>query len=363
MKFLEKVSKKYSPLYFLSSLGAAGITVAIWKLSDITSKSSILMFGEGFFYAMSIILFFFNLPFWISSLKKDYKLFDFHIPIDGNDTHFVRDGSPAKSTGWMAMPASLIMILNASFPVLPDLFGINMNDYAFYGFIIWLAAYAITFIIGFQIIFNTFVEKTDIGSFHFGLFLQPLTYGLLAIPGVSMASMLDPTSGTIALLLGLTSFTIGALIGTLSLIFIAQRFVEHGFPEPSVAPTSLLIMPSITVYTIFVLRLLHYMKHHNVEIPHTIMEIISLTGIGLMGVAATLGLLIVIAYFKYHIPFNPSWWSFVCPFVSLSVLSSVAYEMAGELPIFLYSSISALVYVSLVFLFVFGKTFNDVNRA
>lgn len=362
MKFLSKVHHNYTPLYFLSSLGAGGISVAFWKLSDITSKSTILVAGEAFFYILSIVLFLFNLPFWISAIKNQYKLFDFHIPINGNDTSFIKEGSPAKSTGWMAMPASLIMILNSSFPILPDIFGINMNDYAFYGFLVWLVAYAITFIIGFQIVFNTFVEKTDIGTFHFGLFLQPLTYGLLAIPGVAMSSMLEPTAGIISLLLGLTSFVVGGLIGSFSLIFIIQRFMEHGFPEPSVAPTSLLIMPSITVYTIFVLKLMHFLVHEKVIIPHSIIEIIALTGIGLMGVASTLGLLVILAYFKYHIPFNPSWWSFVCPFVALSVLSSVTYQMAGHLNIFLYSGIVAITFVSLVYLFVFGKTYNSIKN-
>lgn len=347
-------SNVYNPLYFLSSLGAGGLTVAFWKFADVAGANFFTNAGQIIFLTIATILFVWNLPLWFRDLRKNGKFFDISLPSEYTKTRAKLTNtqpSPVTSTGWMAMPASLAMLLNAMFAVLPTFTSLPMNDMAPYGFWVWLLAYIIAFVLGFQILFNTFANTTTLKEFHFGLFLQPLTYGLVAIPGISMVSMLPKAIGEIALLLGLTAFAIGGMIGALALIFIFQRFFTYGLPDPKVAPTTLLIMPSITIYSIFFFRMLHYLAHHGVEMPPVIFEIVALLAIGLMGAAATLGIIILAIYFKTHVPFGASWWSFVCPFVALSVLSSVAYEFT-ELPMFLWSATTALIFVSLVYIYV-----------
>ncbi len=353
----KNTQSKYHPLYYLSSLGAGGLTVAFWKLADVTHPTLITTIGQAVFYILALGLFIVNLPFWIRALKNTDKFFGIELPPQySRRPKKWPPQSPVASTGWMAMPAAFAMLLNATFIILPEFFGLSAKALAPIGFWAWLLVYAITFVLGFQILFNTFAYTASLETFHLGLFLQPLTYGLVAVPGVSMAGMLPAPMNDIALLLGLTAFGVGGIVGSLALIFIFQRFITYGFPEPSVAPTSLLLMPSITVYTIFMLKLLHYMGHHGMTIPHILLKVLTFTAIGFMGASATLGIIILFVYFREHVPFGPSWWSFVCPFVALSVLSSITYQFGGHLGLFLASAILALTVVTLIYIYVAVRT-------
>ncbi len=347
---------RYTPLYYLSSLGAGGLALAFWKFGDITHFHPLVVFFEIFFWVLSIILFFVNLPFWILALKKNYdRFFGIEIPVNGESSK--RIGNPVVSTGWMAMPAALVMMLNSSFAILPTILKFPLKKVAPYGFVFWAISFTIAVILGGQILLNTFMVTASLKEFHFGLFLQPLVYGLHAIPAVSMSGMLPEPWADISLLLGLTSFGVGGVIGSLALIFIFERFMIYGLPEPSVAPTSLLIMPSITVYTIFVLKTMHLLAHHfHIHIHRVWFMLVSLMGIGVMGAAATLGIIILIAYFRHHVPFGAAWWSFVCPFVALSVLSSITYQFANKHWLFLFTSVSSLLVVTLIYLYVGIKT-------
>ena len=354
----------YHPLFYLSSLGAGGLTVAFWKLGDVTTQGPITYAGMVIFLFLAAFLFLLNLPFWLKALRNQGAFFGIPLPAsDGNASRETRqERNPVVSTGWMAMPVSMAMLLNAAFVAVPELLGVSAKLMAPYGFWLWLAAYAIVFILGFQILLNTFATPTHLKEFHFGLFLQPLTYGMVAVPGLSLAMMLGNTlMAQVALLLGLTAFVVGAFLALLALIFIFLRFSTYGLPDPKVAPTTLLLMPSITVYTIFVLRLYHYMGHHGLEVPHVVFELTSLAAIGLMGAAATLGIIILIGYFRGRVAFGPSWWSFVCPFVALSVLSSITYQFTDGAPLFLASSILALAVATSAYTYVAVKTARTIQ--
>jgi tellurite resistance protein TehA-like permease len=354
----------YHPLFYLSSLGAGGTTVAFWKLGDVTTQNTLTHAGQAIFLFLATFMFLVNLPLWLKALRSQGSFFGIPLPASSRPSKELRDEhNPVVSTGWMAMPVSLAMLLNAAFVSIPELFGISAKAMAPAGFWIWLVTYVIVFVLGFQILLNTFATPTRLKEFHFGLFLQPLTYGMVAVPGVSMANMMgDSGMAQTALLLGLAAFIVGAFIALLALVFIFLRFSTYGLPDPKVAPTTLLLMPSITVYTIFVLRLLHYIGHHGgVKIPHLIPELIALSAIGLMGAAATLGIIILAGYFKGKVAFGPSWWSFVCPFVALSVLSSITYEFTGGTTLFLISSVAALTVAISAYSYVGIKTLRTIR--
>jgi len=355
---------KYTPLYYLSSLGAGGIALAFWKFGDITSQNALTLAGQIFFWALSLVLFLVNLPLWVRALHASYdRFFGVDIPVDGRSRESLAGEHPVVSTGWMAMPAAFVMLLNTSFAIFPSLLNLSAKQLAPYGFAVWMLSFVIALILGGQILLNTFTATASLREFHFGLFLQPLVLGLHAIPAVTMSGMLPEPWGDMSLLLGLTAFGIGGVIGALALIFIFERFMTYGLPEPSVAPTSLLMMPSITVYTLFVLKTMHLLVHHyKVHIDHVWFVLVSLMGIGVMGAAATLGLIVLYAYFRHKVPFGPGWWSFVCPFVALSVLSSVTYQMAGKHGLFLISAALALVVVTFIYLYVSFKTIDVLKK-
>ena len=343
---------RYHPLYMLSALGAGGLTIAFWKLGDVTEQNAITLAGQTFFWLLALVLLLVNLPPWLKTFLANLDgFFGLHLP------HSEEEARQAKkrpkviaTTGWMALPAAYVMFLNASFAVLPTVFKIDLKEIVPIGFWLWVVAVILVSVLGLQILLNSVATPIEISEFHLGLFLQPVAYGLVAIPGVRMAGMLPGAYGDVALIVGVTFGALGTAIAALVTTFALLRFLTSGLPGPESAPTMLLMLPAISVYTILSLFTLHYVMHHGVKVDHVWFKLIVAIGWGMMASTTLVGLLILIDYFRSRVPFNPSWWGFVCPFVAFSVMNSVAYQKFGAYPFFL-----ALAQLSLWFtVFIYG---------
>ncbi|WP_457631340.1 SLAC1 family transporter [Oceanithermus sp.] len=353
-----KLPGKYHPLYMLSSLGAGGLAVAFWKLGDVTTQSSWVLTGQVFFLLLAIILLLVNLPFWWKAFRANLgNFFGLHLPHSREEALKAKERPPvAAATGWMALPAAYVMILNASFAVVPTVFQIQLKEVVFLGFWLWILAVALVSVLGLQIMLNSFAVPMEISEFHLGLFLQPLAYGLVAIPGVRMAAMLPGAYADASLIIGVTLGALGTAIAALVTTFAILRFMTAGLPDPEAAPTTLLMMPAISVYTILTLFTLHYVMHHGVEVPHVWFKLITAIGWGMMAATTTVGLLILVDYFRHHVPLNPSWWAFVCPFVAFSVMNSLAYQQIGAHPVFLWLSLGAILFTMVIYFYVAYRT-------
>ncbi|WP_457637141.1 SLAC1 family transporter [Oceanithermus sp.] len=262
----------------------------------------------------------------------------------------------AAATGWMALPAALVMLLNALFAVAPTLLGVKVSDYVVLGFWAWIVTVLLVGVLGLQIMLNSFAVPIEISEFHLGLFLQPLAYGLVAIPGVRMAGMMPGAYGDAALIIGVTLGALGTAIAALVTTFAVLRFLTSGLPGPESAPTTLLMMPAISVYTILTLFTLHYAAQHGVQVAPVWFKLIAAIGWGMMGATTLVGLLILIDYFRSHVPFNPSWWAFVCPFVAFSVMNSLAYQKIDPYPFFLWLAVGALLFTIVIYIYVAYRT-------
>jgi tellurite resistance protein TehA-like permease len=342
----------------LSSLGAGGLAVAFWKLGNVTAQSPWLVAGQVFFLLLSIALLLVNLPFWWGTFKANLgNFFGLHLPHSQEEARSAKDRAPvAAATGWMALPAAYVMILNASFAVVPAVLDVELKSIVFVGFWLWIVAVLLVGVLGLQIMLNSFAVPMEISEFHLGLFLQPLAYGLVAIPGVRMAALLPGGYADASLIIGVTLGALGTAIAALVTAFAILRFLTAGLPDPEAAPTTLLMMPAISVYTILTLFALHYVMHHGVEVPHVWFKLVTAIGWGMMAATTTVGLLILVDYFRHHVPLNPSWWAFVCPFVAFSVMNSLAYQQIGAYPIFLGLSLGAILFTVAIYSYVAYRT-------
>jgi len=346
-----KLPGKYHPLYMLSALGSGGLSVAFWKLGNVTAPSTWILFGQSFFLVLASILFLVNLPPWWRTFKANSEnFFGLHLPHSEGEALNARKRAPVTAaTGWMALPAAYVMLLNASFAVVPTVLKVDLQSIVFWGFWAWILAVLLVGGLGLQIMLNSFATPMEISEFHLGLFLQPLAYGLVAIPGVRMAAMLPGPYADTALIIGVTLGALGTAIAALVTTFAVLRFLTAGLPSPEAAPTTLLMMPAISVYTILTLFALHYVMHQGAEVHRVWFKMITAIGWGMMAATTLVGLLILVDYFRHHVPLTPSWWAFVCPFVAFSVMNSLAYQQIGPHPVFLWSAIGALLFTVAIY--------------
>jgi tellurite resistance protein TehA-like permease len=344
---------KYDPLLFLSALGSGGISVAFWKLGESVGHNALITFAELFFLFLQYVLFVINLWYWLKEVRQQQVLFGL---MRRHSQH------PLTATGWMSMPAALAMVLNSSFAVLPTFFNVSITVLLPLGLLMWVLSAAITLILGFMILVNSFAAGNSLQQFHFGILFQPLVYGLNAIPGIAMSSYVTGVLKYMTLLGGLTLFSVGGVIGALAVIFLFLRLLEHGLPPQRTAPTVLLLLPSISVYTIFVLRLFHFINHTTPFFPPIIFTLVALTGFGIMLVSTLLGLLLLLLFVKEHIPFSSTWWSFVCPMVALSVLTTITFVFVKH-PALLLLSVASLGVAVLLYVYNAFKTITTLLRS
>ncbi len=358
-----KLPTKYHPLYMLSALGAGGLTVAFWKLGNVTRQTPPLLAGQVFFLLLAATLLIANLPHWWHTFRANSaNFFGLHLPHSQGEAARIKERPPVvAATGWMALPAAYVMLLNAAFAVIPTVLHIELSRIVFLGFWMWIGAVLLVGVLGLQIMLNSFATPIDISEFHLGLFLQPLAYGLVAIPGLRMASMLPGGYADVALVLGVTVGALGTAIAALVITFAVLRFMTSGLPGPEAAPTTLLMMPAISVYTIMTLFGLHFLMHHGVEVPHVIFKLVTAVGWGMMASTTLVGLLILLDYFRHHVPLSPSWWGFVCPFVAFSVMNSLAYQQIGHYPLFLALAVGSLVFTVFIYGYVAVRTLKHLR--
>ncbi|WP_457636728.1 hypothetical protein [Oceanithermus sp.] len=70
-----RLPTRYHPLYMLSALGSGGLTVAFWKLGDVTQQTPLLKAGQAFFVILAAALIVVNLPFWWATFKANAENF------------------------------------------------------------------------------------------------------------------------------------------------------------------------------------------------------------------------------------------------------------------------------------------------
>lgn len=284
MRYHSNLSERYSPLYFLSALGAGGLTVSffmylMWMtphkgspiptfatLTEAFATGSVWMQGLILFAVIGIIVFsvlHFRLLFWNFSEYgkwKKTKVFE----------NFKNSNSESQL---MAMPLAVAMTVNVSF-ILGALFVPGLWDIREILFPFALVAFGIIGVFGMRIYLDFISRVLTQGGYEcaknnsLGQMISVFAFSMIGV-GFSASAAMSHTKVTAAIGLAGTALFIGAAIvlGVMKLILGFRSMMEHKAVGET-TPTLWIVIPLLTVIGIAIYRVKMSLMH-NFDTPTT----------------------------------------------------------------------------------------------
>ena len=332
----------YSPLYFLASLGAGGLTVTffMWLLFWVPHagrpvpvfEDIAAAFGGGaplmqLMIALALAgiaaMAFLNLRSLVWNIVQIRRFV--------RDAGYARFRTSNAETQMMAMPLAMAMSVNVAFILglvfVPGLWSIRE----------WLfpAAIAVFLAIGavaFRHLGHFLGRVVGHGGFDHGAnnsFAQKLPAFALAMIGVGLAAPAAMSSNavTVGMSLVLSTFFLAAalVIAIVALIFGLWTMMERGV-NAEAAPTLMVIVPILTVLSILMLRQEHGL-HTQFDVQgapgETLVMLTRMLSVQLLFGALGLFVLARIGYwarFVFGPATSPGAYALICPGVALSVM-------------------------------------------
>lgn len=270
LRMPKHLGEKYSPLYFLASVGAGGLTVtffmylmfwvphksrAVPVFEDITAYLAsaglpgqimvgIAMAGIAFFGLMNFRLLFWNL--------SEFKYWQQH-------EIFEKHQESNAQTQVKAMALAMAMSVNAAF-IMGLVFVPNLWSVVEYLFPAAILTFLLIGVLAFRNITQFLGRVLTKGGFDFeknnsfAQLLPAFAFAMIAVGLAAPAAMsLNPTTVAISLI-GSTFFMLAAVImASVALVLGIRAMMEHGAAEET-APTLLIVIPILTVLGIALLR-------------------------------------------------------------------------------------------------------------
>jgi len=364
--------KNFSPLFWLSALGAGGLAIAgfvilqytLWTGKGLATfsameQSGVVIFLEGVMLLFGFIHF--VLTFWygtgIFQWMKTEKYKEFKE-------------NPLVNAGLMAPWVSLAMTLNVFIGVIRYFLDIKGHDFqammlpGFIGFaILWFI------IVNGEIVLlkKSFTKGFDMDKIHFGWLLHPLALGMITVTGTGLAAMshtewIASTSAFMSLIAG----TMGMFLMSVKLFSIFQKhFHQEGALDNQFMPTYLIVIPIITVFAISFFRLGHFAEHQlAAESIGAMMKFGMVTAFAFEVWYLWFGLAMLKDYWKDYLKdhFHVSQWGLICPFVAFGVLGGFVFKLFAPYTFFFYFIIGNLIFVSILFLFLLKRQMCCLKR-
>lgn len=326
------MSERYTPLYFLASLGAGGLTVTFFMFlmflvphpgqpvpvfEDIAA-----MFTTGGLAAQAMIV--------IAMAGIAVMAFTNIRLLIWNITQFAKF---QKTTGWekmrktnaqslsLAAPLAMAMTVNVGF-ILGLVFVPGLWSIVEYLFPMAMIAFLAIGIYALRLM-GRFLRRIMVeGGFDMkanNSFAQMLPAFAFAMVGVGLAAPVAMTGNAlvagIAIPLSLFFLT-AATIGTIIAMFLGMSSIVQNGTAPEAAPTLLVIIPILTVMSITWMRLTHGMHVH--------FDLHSSGGDTLVFLARVLGLQLIVGAIGLTVLRAQGYWS---EFISSSKKSAGAYAL------------------------------------
>ncbi|MEP2531093.1 hypothetical protein [Shimia sp.] len=340
----KRPADNYSPLYFLASLGAGGLTVtffmylmfwvphkdkpvptfedisAAFQTGDLPVQIAIVLavLGIAFFAVLNVKSLVWNLT-ALSGFKK-------------TGAYLKLTQSNAEST-LLAMPLAMAMTVNALFIVglvfIPGLWGIIE-----YLFPIALIAFALIAVLAFRLIASFLGRVLSSGGVFdvtannsFAQMLPAFSLSMIAV-GFSAPAAMSTATSTVGISLVLSTFLgTAAIVYALIAIFTAFNSMLHHGTAKEAGPTLMIVVPILTVLGIMFLRQNHGL-HTTFQVHGTTAETLMLLArlLSVQVLFLGLGLLVLRrqGYFTDYVfgaQTSPGSYALVCPGVALSVMT------------------------------------------
>ncbi len=179
----------------------------------------------------------------------------------------------------------------------------------------------------------SFLQPGLLDRLHFGHFWLALALGAIAVPGMGLAYRVPRLLREGVLVVALGSFSVGGMLGALTLIFLLRRALNTGLPRPALAPLMFVLAPLIGVYTTFALLLVQYSAREGLPLPPLVTRLMILTAWGITGISEALAALVYAGYRRVGVPFGPLQWSLLDAFLGPGLLALLTWRVYGNTPL------------------------------
>ncbi len=368
--------KKFTPLYFLASLGAGGIAIApfaffnysvphsaglitqsqmpyagasLWQLLLYRgAEISMILFTA--IHIVLTVLFLIQLINWIKN-KRAFR-------------EFIQD--PLKNSAILAPFISITMTMNVFIgPVryfIPQIAD-NLQAFMLPALIGWAVIWLALLWTEIKLLTISFTNQFDVSKIHFGWLLHPFALGMVTVTGTGIAALSkNPDIAHTAAFMSLISGTMGLFLLAVKLVAIFKsHFAMHGLPEKQFLPSFLIVVPNLTLYAISIFRFGHYLEHHqNAELDAYFL-IVTTVFFAFEVWYMLFGLSLLSEYLKkdFFKEFYPSQWGLICPLVAFAVLGSFVYATFIPSPILYYTIIITFIVTVAVFFSLLYKHFKQ----
>jgi tellurite resistance protein TehA-like permease len=340
----------FSPLQFLSSLGAGGISImpfAFFQYTHHTGKGlihlgqmghgSLPIWQEVLFYGLeSVMIIFALIHFWLTA-KFIAKL----IPWIKTQQYKELMSNPLQNAAILAPFISLGMTFNvfiATVRFFIPAFAENLQLFMAPAFIGWAILWAALMRMEIKLLTTSFANSFDINKINFGWLLHPFALGMITVTGTGIAAMSK------ALLIAHSAAfmsSISLMMGIFLLMvktnaLFKSHFSADGLPQKQFLPSLLIVVPNITLFAISAFRMIHYFEHSFGAHLHWLAQMVIILSFAFETWYLAFGIAMLKPYFKNHFfnkEFHISQWGLICPFVAFSVLGSFFYKMFVPNPI------------------------------
>jgi hypothetical protein len=365
------MKQQFSPLNFLASLGAGGISVipfAFFQYTHHTSKglisfsqidhSSLGIFKQLLFHSLEAVMIIFTLIHIFLTVKNlvGLRVWSKSDQFEG----FV--GDPLRNAALMAPFLSLAMSMNVVIgPIrffVPTL-ATNLQTLmlpALIGLII-LATYAIYWEI--KILKISFSQSFDLNKINFGWLMHPFALGMITVTATGIAAM--SKNQNYAHTAAFLAFTTGSMAFFLLIVKLVSIFQTHfkaeGLPAKQFMPSFLIVVPIITILAISGFRLAHYFEHTFGFHMEAIALIIILIAFAFETWYLLFGIALLKSYLKTDFKekeYYVSQWGLICPFVAYSVLGSFMWKLFVP-NVVIYTVIIVSAITAITFFFIMAR--------
>lgn len=336
--------EQFSPLYFLSSLGAGGLAVSffmylMWmtphKGQPIPSFSTLVpAFQNGslamqaliVIAALSILFFSFT---HVRTLVWNFRQYRAWRETDAF-AKFVKTNAESQL---MAIPLSLAMTVNVAF-IVGAVFVPNLWEVAEYLFPFALLAFAAIGVYAFRIFLDFFGRVLTVGGFtcaknnSFGQMLSVFAFAMIGVGFSASAAMTHNKLLSAIAFMGTALFIMAAIIFGAMMLVMGFRAMMENAAEKETSPTLWIIIPFITVVGIALFRLNMALAHNfGVEwAPGSVFAFLTFLfaiqlAFGLLGYAVMRRF----GYFEHFVSGpqkSPGSFALICPGVALFVFAN-----------------------------------------
>ena len=359
----QKQTNKFSPLVFLSSLGAGGIATMPFVLMQYTTEhgnnlitraqlwsnnfSGLITFYYYFLVTIMISFIIIHFILTIYFFKKMIEWFK-----DKEFRNLLND--PLKNTVLLTPLISILMTMNIFIgPLryfLPFLSN-NFQNLFLPAMIFWTLLFIFIMYIEIKLLGISFEKGFNIDKINFGWLLHPFLLGMLTVIGTGIAAMSQNGSiANLAALMSLVSGSMGIFLLSIKMVVIFKsHFSAPGLPEKQFLPSFLIVIPNITLFAISAFRFGHFLEHHKgFELGAYFYLIISLS-FAFEVWYLLFGISLLINYFKkdHFKDFYITQWGFICPLVAFMVLGTFVYEIVISSPI-LYGIFVVIIIITIL---------------